>query len=106
MLETLRAVKALGVRLALDDFGTGYGTLINLSRLPIDLLKIARPFLDAVQDERQEHNPSGLLAATIGVGRHLGLTTIGAGIEDRRQRDLLIAVGLRAGPGIPSRPPT
>ena len=99
VLETLRAVKALGVRLALDDFGTGYGTLINLSRLPIDLLKIARPFLDAVQDERQEHNPRGLLAGTIGLGRHLGLTTIGAGIEHREQRDLLTELGCDLGQG-------
>jgi diguanylate cyclase (GGDEF)-like protein len=99
VLETLRAVKALGVRVALDDFGTGYGTLINLSRLPIDLLKIPRPFLDAVQDERHEHEPRGLLAGTIGLGRHLGITTIGEGIEHREQLDLLVALGCELGQG-------
>jgi EAL domain-containing protein (putative c-di-GMP-specific phosphodiesterase class I) len=99
VLDTLRAVKALGVRLALDDFGTGYGTLINLSRLPIDLLKIPRPFLDAVQDERHEHNPRALLAGTLGLGRHLGLTIVGEGIEHREQLDLLIELGCDLGQG-------
>jgi diguanylate cyclase (GGDEF)-like protein len=99
VLETLRAVKALGVRVALDDFGTGYATLINLSRLPIDLLKIPRPFLDGIEDERHEHKPRGLLAGTIGLGRHLGITTIGEGIEHREQLDVLIALGCQLGQG-------
>ena len=95
VLETLRAVRALGVRLALDDFGTGYSTLINLSRLPIDLLKIPRPFLAAVTDDRRH----GLLAGTVGLGRHLGLTTVGEGIEDHAQRDLLTELGCDLGQG-------
>jgi diguanylate cyclase (GGDEF)-like protein len=99
VLQTLRTVRALGVRLALDDFGTGYCTLVNLSRLPIDLLKIAAPFLDTVQDERHEHNPRGLLAGTLALGRHLGLTMIGEGIEQREQLDLLIELGCDLGQG-------
>jgi diguanylate cyclase (GGDEF)-like protein len=100
VLETLHAVKGLGVRLALDDFGTGYGTLINLSHLPIDVLKIAKPFLDAVDgDEHNQRNPRGLLAGTISLGRHLGLTTVAEGIESREQRDLLIELGCDLGQG-------
>jgi EAL domain-containing protein (putative c-di-GMP-specific phosphodiesterase class I) len=100
VLDTLHAVKALGVRLALDDFGTGYGTLINLSDLPIDVLKIAKPFLDAVDaDEHNQRNPRGLLAGTISLGRHLGLTTVAEGIESREQRDLLIELGCDLGQG-------
>jgi diguanylate cyclase (GGDEF)-like protein len=47
-LASLYAVKELGVRVALDDFGTGYSSLLSLSQLPVDLLKVARPFLKAV----------------------------------------------------------
>jgi EAL domain-containing protein (putative c-di-GMP-specific phosphodiesterase class I) len=99
VLETLQAVKALGVRLALDDFGTGCSTLINLSHLPIDVLKIARPFLAAVRDEHHQGNPRGLLAGTFALGRHLGLTTITEGIEYGEQRDLLIELGCDLGQG-------
>jgi EAL domain-containing protein (putative c-di-GMP-specific phosphodiesterase class I) len=88
------------VRIALDDFGTGYCTLINLSHLPVDVLKVAKPFLDAVdEDEHPERNPRGLLAGTIALGRHLGLTTVAEGIERRQQRDLLIDLGCDLGQG-------
>ena len=97
VLETLNAIKALGVRLALDDFGTGYSTLLNLSNLPIDILKIAKPFLDL--PARDQRNPHGLLAGIVGFGRHLGLTTVAEGIERPDQRTLLTELGCDLGQG-------
>jgi diguanylate cyclase (GGDEF)-like protein len=96
-LASLHAVKELGVRVALDDFGTGYSSLLSLSQLPIDVVKIARPFLEACgQDSRKA---TGLLAGMIGLGRHLGLTTIAEGIETADQRDLLVTLGCDIGQG-------
>jgi EAL domain-containing protein (putative c-di-GMP-specific phosphodiesterase class I) len=40
-----------------------------------------------------------LLAGSIGLGSHLGLTTIGEGIERREQHDLLIELGCDLGQG-------
>jgi diguanylate cyclase (GGDEF)-like protein len=87
VLETLRALKELGVRIALDEFGAGHSTLLNLTHLPVDLIKVAKPFLDDVG--RRDGNPAGLLAGIISLARHLGLTTVAVGIERLDQRDLL-----------------
>jgi len=102
-LRTLHAVKELGIRTALDDFGTGYATLLNLSHLPVDVLKVAKPFVDAVGGT--DRNPSGLLAGILGLGRHLGLTTVAEGIERPDQRMLLVELGCDLGQGyLLSRP--
>jgi diguanylate cyclase (GGDEF)-like protein len=102
-LASLRAVKELGVRVALDDFGTGYSTLLSLAKLPVDLLKVAGAFLEATDAEGGK--PADLLAGILGLGRHLGLTTIAKGIERPEQRDLLIDLGFELGQGYLLSPP-
>ena len=96
-LAALHEVKELGVRIALDDFGTGYSSLLSLAQLPIDILKIARPFLQASGPGAAK--ATGLLAGMIGLGRHLGLLTVTEGIETPEQRELLTAAGCDVGQG-------
>jgi diguanylate cyclase (GGDEF)-like protein len=97
VLASLRTIRELGVRVALDDFGTGYSSLLNLSHLPIDLLKIPRPFLPPPGST--DPNETGLLAGIVGIGHHLGLTTVAEGIELTEQHELLIELGCDLGQG-------
>jgi diguanylate cyclase (GGDEF)-like protein/PAS domain S-box-containing protein len=96
MLERLKAIRAVGVRLAIDDFGTGYSSLSYLQRFPIDILKIAKPFVDDVGS----HDPDPALArAIIALGETLCLRTIAEGIEVRDQLTGLRALGCELGQG-------
>jgi EAL domain-containing protein (putative c-di-GMP-specific phosphodiesterase class I) len=96
VLERLQQLKAVGVRLAIDDFGTGYSSLSYLQRFPIDILKIAKPFVEEVS---QGADRSALARAIIGLGDTLRLDTIAEGIEMAEQRSALIELGCTLGQG-------
>jgi EAL domain-containing protein (putative c-di-GMP-specific phosphodiesterase class I) len=94
--ERLQELKDLGVRLAIDDFGTGYSSLSYLQRFPIDILKIAKPFVDEVGHGADR---SALARAIIGLGDTLKLHTIAEGIEMAEQRQALLELGCPLGQG-------
>ena len=71
-------MRALGIRIALDDFGTGYSSLGQLRQLPIDMLKIAKTFVDDL-DGRGEN--SAFASAILALGLTLQMTTIAEGVE-------------------------
>jgi diguanylate cyclase (GGDEF)-like protein len=80
-IETLLALKRVGVRLAVDDFGTGYSSLSYLQRFPIDIIKIDRSFV-----EQLDGNPrDSLLPAIVGLSQSLGLTPVAEGVETASQ---------------------
>ncbi len=95
-IDRLAALKELGVRLAVDDFGTGYSSLRYLSRFPIDLLKMAKPFVDGVDQGEQ----SAALARTIiDLGASLELAIVAEGIELGAQLSKLRSMSCGYGQG-------
>jgi diguanylate cyclase (GGDEF)-like protein len=101
-LEKLAALKARGIRLAVDDFGTGYSSLQYLSGFPVDILKIAKPFVDGLRGAA-EGTP--LVRAIVGLGESLGVALVGEGIELAEQREQLIELGCQLGQGYLFAPP-
>jgi diguanylate cyclase (GGDEF)-like protein len=81
-ISQLQALKKLGVGLALDDFGTGYSSLSYLRQFPIDILKVAKPFVDTLLKGPED---AALAHAIIKMGKTLGLETIAEGVELRDQ---------------------
>jgi len=95
-LDKLKALKALGVRLAIDDFGTGYSSLSYLKRFPIDVLKIAKPFIEDIETGRDH---AALASAIVGLTRTLHLNAVAEGVENARQVEALIELGCEFGQG-------
>jgi EAL domain-containing protein (putative c-di-GMP-specific phosphodiesterase class I) len=85
-IQRLRALKALGVRLAVDDFGTGYSSLSYLQRFPIDILKIDRSFVAAIDSGQDEYS---LARAIVSLARSLHLQAVAEGVETQAQEDAL-----------------
>ena len=83
---TLHQLRELGVALAIDDFGTGYSSLAYLRRLPINLLKIDRSFIEAMTDSERDRR---VVAVICSIGHELGMETIAEGIETESQLEML-----------------
>jgi EAL domain-containing protein (putative c-di-GMP-specific phosphodiesterase class I) len=78
----LGALRALGVRVSIDDFGTGYSSISYLSHFPLDILKIDRSFIAAMNHSSRA---AVIVRAMIQLGRALGMTTVAEGIEEGGQ---------------------
>jgi diguanylate cyclase (GGDEF)-like protein len=92
----LSELKRLGIEIAVDDFGVGHASLRYLKRLPLDFLKIARPFVDEI--ERPEPRPR-MLQAILELSGIFGLRPVAEGIERPEQRERLLELGCRLGQG-------
>lgn len=89
-IETLNAIRSLGIRLSLDDFGTGFSSLSNLKRFPIDTLKIDRSFIRDLETDRDD---LALVEAIVVMAASLGITVIAEGVETEGQCRLLGNLG-------------
>ncbi len=89
-LETMNAIRELGVGLSVDDFGTGYSSLSRLAHLPIRELKIDRSFM---RDIETDAGALAIATAVVRVGQGLGMTVVAEGVETEGQRKTLAELG-------------
>jgi EAL domain-containing protein (putative c-di-GMP-specific phosphodiesterase class I) len=103
VIARLQELKDLGVSIAIDDFGTGYSSLAYLRRLPIDILKIDKSFVDAAS----AGDPGGdaILRAILDLSAGLHLRTIAEGVEEAGQARHVRELGCQSAQGfLYSRP--
>ncbi|MGP9812133.1 EAL domain-containing protein [Rhodopseudomonas sp. NSM] len=92
-IETMNALRRLGVGLSLDDFGTGYSSLSQLAQLPIRELKIDRGFMSDIE---QQSSARAVVTAVVRVGQSLQLSVIAEGVETDGQFAVLAELGCDA----------
>jgi diguanylate cyclase (GGDEF)-like protein/PAS domain S-box-containing protein len=90
VLAALKKLKGLGVQLALDDFGIGLSGVAYLSRVPVDVIKIARSLVAMASRENERHP---VVPAIVGLGHALGLKVVAKGVETEAQKAMLLACG-------------
>ena len=90
VLEVLRRVKALGVRVAMDDFGADYTGLASLAQFPFDKIKIDRSFVGQLTEDA---DVAAIVSAIVALGRTLSVDVTAEGVETSDQVTLLKAAG-------------
>jgi diguanylate cyclase (GGDEF)-like protein len=95
-ISKLSRLKALGIQLAVDDFGTGYSSLQYLNRFPIDILKIAKSFVDGLAGDQEE---SALVRAITDLADNFSLRVVAEGVESPEQIPRLLALGCELAQG-------
>ncbi len=89
-LELIEKIRGLGVKVAIDDFGTGYSSLSYLNRIPANILKIDKSFIDKMN---QSDSSKQYVAAIISIGHIMGFEVISEGVEEPEQLRTLGEIG-------------
>ncbi len=84
--EKLSILKKMGIKISIDDFGTGYASLRYLQKLPIDMIKIDRSFIDHINDSS---NDLAIVKTIITMAENLNLKVIAEGVETQQQLNIL-----------------
>lgn len=92
----LKQIKETGVQISIDDFGTGYSSLSYLHRFPIDLLKIDRSFVSAMESNTEN---SEIVQTVVALAKSLDLKVVAEGIETLHQFHQLRVLGCEFGQG-------
>jgi diguanylate cyclase (GGDEF)-like protein/PAS domain S-box-containing protein len=89
-VETLQQLRLLGVRVAIDDFGTGYSSLSYLKRLPVDVVKLDRAFVESMDVLDSD---VAIVQAVITMAHALGMKVTAEGVERVEQAARLRRLG-------------
>ncbi len=89
-LHTLERLRGIGIGVAVDDFGTGYSSFAYLKRFPIDVLKLDKTFVDAIDHPGPDH---AIVQAVISMGHALGIRIVAEGVERPEQAARLRELG-------------
>lgn len=86
VIEILKKIKKLGIKISIDDFGTGYSSMSYLKKLPIDILKIDREF---VKELERDADSQSIVSSIMALAKSLNLLTVAEGVENEAQSSIL-----------------
>ncbi|NJM34494.1 MAG: EAL domain-containing protein [Rhodomicrobium sp.] len=102
IIETIKQIRSLGVKIAMDDFGTGYSSFGYLCNFEFDKIKIDRSFVKGL-DER--NNYAAIIRAIVSLAESLKVRTTAEGVETLKQLEILKSIGCTEAQGYLFSPP-
>ncbi|WP_188623968.1 putative bifunctional diguanylate cyclase/phosphodiesterase [Caldalkalibacillus thermarum] len=103
VIENLKHIKALGVRISIDDFGAGYSSLSYLKQFDVDTLKIDKSFIHDLPDHHYGHV---ITTAVISIAHSLNMNVVAEGVEKKEQWKCLESIHCDAAQGYLFSPPS
>ncbi len=91
VMEKMNQLKEFGFKIAIDDFGSGYSSLHLLKKMPIDILKIDKSFLD--YNEIMQEKDEIVIRDVVDLGKHLHMQIVMEGVETLEQSIFLENIG-------------
>ncbi len=89
LLRVMSEIKAVGFRLSMDDFGSGYSSLNLLRRLPVDVLKLDKVFLEDCDEDDNEVRGKRIVMHVISMAKDLKMEVLAEGVETKDQKEFL-----------------
>lgn len=95
-IQVMETLKSIGIKIAIDDFGTGYSSLAYLKRIPADIIKIDRSFVDGIHNDPDD---LAIVRAILALGSALDKRCLAEGIETAENFEILNTLGCHFGQG-------
>ena len=95
-MDIINRLRELGFRFSIDDFGTGYSSMSYLTKLPIDVIKVDKAFIDGTPND---HGNVQISKAIVALAKSLGYSVIAEGIEYIEQEEYLQGINCTMGQG-------
>jgi diguanylate cyclase (GGDEF)-like protein len=89
----MERLKDKGYHFSLDDFGTGYSSLSYVMRLPIDVIKVDKSFVDSMVENEKS---AKMIMVIEDIAKTLSLYTVAEGVETAAQAEMLARLGIQA----------
>lgn len=83
--DILYKFKDLGCSIALDDFGTGYSSLGYLVKIPLDIIKIDKSFIDKINIGSN----NSIISTIVALANNLNLKIVAEGISNDEQLEFI-----------------
>lgn len=85
-ISIIKKLKEKGIRVLMDDFGIGFSNVGNLRKIPFDVVKIDKSFIDDIVTDTKSREIVKLL---IGLCKINGMEVVAEGVDNKEQVEIL-----------------